>query len=813
MSFRLLIFALLLIIKDSLTCASLVAAEEEVFFSEDSLNIKITCLDESIVHIQVCPKNQNMRQSLVVDDSNFYYWGGQIKDENEKRLLMTSSLIVSYDKIKKTITFVDRKNGEIILSETSRILDPISILGDNAYQLTQTFKLSDNEAIYGLGQYQNGYLNYRGKTVNLVQANREIANPVLVSSSNYVLYWDNYSKTVFSEKGGLATFSSEIGDGIDYYFIYGTSMKEAMAKFRKLTGDVPMLPKSSFGLWVSRERYKTFQEVIDVVAEYRKRKIPLDNVVQDWLYWGEKYTQWNSMTFNPKTHPNPQKTIEKLHRDYNVKFALSVWPGFGKDTQIYQKLDSANVLFDAETWAGYKVVDIYNPIAQKVYWNYLYQGLYTKGVDIWWLDGTEPAFIGGLYQNTQEKAMKKAGLTYWGPIHRYLNTYSLELSKMMFNNLRRLSNKRISILTRSAFAGQQKYATTTWSGDIYASWNVLKKQIPAGLNLCMTGLPYWTTDIGGFRVKSQEKKGGGGTGELSDYFEQTNADDGGYIRGLSDSAYLELYTRWFQYGAFNPIFRVHGTEVPREIWHFGAPGTPFYDAQCDMIRLRYSLLSYIYSMAWSVTRNRTILMRPLALDFSNDRAVRNDASSYMFGDALLVHPITFPMYYNRSGRISEINTLVPIYLPQHTGTYWYDFNSDFIFEGGDTIKYDAPLSVLPLFVKGGTILPINTPAQFATEDNNQEIEIRIYTGENAKFILYEDDNETFDYEKNIYNEIEISWNEQLQELRFSGIRGKRKPLLKHRTFYIKVIKPVEMRQVEIYRSKVIYENSELRIKI
>lgn len=793
---------------------SVVGGRERLLsFCEDSLSVNISCLTEHIIHVQVFPCNHTMKGSLIVNDQTFRYEDYELENEGKERVIKTPSLIVLYDTKKKAVVFKDRKTGKVILHESSRSFKPVDILGEKSFHVKQAFRLSKDEALYGLGQYQEGYLNYRDKEVKLVQANREIANPVLVSSSNYIIFWDNYSKTLFSGKNNEASFSSEVGDGVSYYFIYGASMKQATAHFLQLTGVSPMLPKSSFGLWVSKERYKTFKELEDVVCNYRKRNIPLDNIVQDWQYWGDNAASWNSMTFNPKTHPQPLENINKLHQKYRVKLALSVWPGVGKDTEIYQKLDSVGALFNAPTWAGYKVVDIYNPIAQKIYWDYLYRGLYTKGVDTWWMDGTEPAFTGGLYQKTQEEAMKKAGMTYWGPIHRYLNTYSLALSKMMFDNLRKVSDKRVSILTRSAFAGQQKYSTITWSGDIYASWNVFRKQIPAGLNLCMTGLPYWTTDIGGFRVKSQEKQGGGGTGELDGSFENINSNDGGYVKGLSDSAYLELYTRWFQYGAFNPIFRVHGTEIPREIWHFGEPGTPYYDAQCDMIRLRYSLLSYIYSMAWKVTNKKAILMRPLVLDFPEDKNVRDDATSYMFGDALLVHPVTFPMYYNRKGKIKNVNTTVSVYLPKCAGKYWYDFNSRSVYRGGAKINYNAPLNILPLFVKAGTIIPINSPSQFATENSNQEMEIRVYSGADAEFVLYEDDNETFNYEMGLYNEIVITWNEKQHKLTLSEVKGKHAPLHSTRTFNIKLINPTDKGQTEEQTVKVLYKNKKQEVQL
>lgn len=785
-----------------------------MMWEEDSVVFSISCLDEEIIHVHVYPKLQKQQKSLVVDDSTFLFSNYHVKQSVNERILETDRLKICYDKQAKTIAFIDKKTNGLLLMDKARSFIPIEVMGDKAYSVIQHFTISKEEALYGLGQFQNGTLNYRGKQVKLVHANREIASPVLLSSKKYLIYWDNYSKIIFSDTSSETTFRSEVGDGASYYFVYGESMQKTMSNYQYLTGPVPMLPKSAYGFWVSRERYRSFDELTSVVAEYRKREIPMDNIVQDWQYWGEPAELWNSMEFNPVHFDHPKEVIDRLHTDYKVKLALSVWPGVGKNTAIYKTMDSLGVLFDVPTWNGYKVIDIYHPEAQKNYWNYLYKGLYTKGVDSWWMDATEPSFKDGLYQDKQEEWTKKAGMTYIGPFHRYLNTYSLVLAKTMYQNLRKVSDKRVSILTRSAFAGQQKYSTITWSGDIYASWNVFRNQIPAGLNLCLTGIPYWTTDIGGFRVKSQDKPGGGASGEISTYSSSEKvSQDGGYSKGLDDPAYLELYTRWFQYGAFNPIFRIHGTEVPREIWYFGEPGTPCYDAQVKMINLRYSLLSYIYSTAWQVTSQGTIIMKPLVMDFTDDRKVYGNADSFMFGDALLVHPVTSPMYYDREGKIEPLNTKISIYLPDHNGQYWYDFNSDNVYKAGTDIWYNAPLETIPLFVKGGSILPRNKPAQYATADTNCEMDIVIYAGNSARFVLYEDDNETFKYENGQYNTIEIIWNEKSKEIIFSEVKGNLKPILDKRIFNIKLI-DVDNKNTRIEKNKQItYINKAVRLKL
>jgi alpha-D-xyloside xylohydrolase len=795
------IFTVLLILPFKGLCTN----KKQGFRIEDGSSVvSVTCLDGRTVHVQAYPKYQAQKESMVVDDSQFIFPDFKVISDKEKTALQTDLLRVEYDNKTKNISFFDKKTGKQILTERSRAFEPIEILNDKAYSISQAFSLYPDEAIYGLGQYQEGILNYRGQKANLVHANREIANPVLLSTNNYLIYWDNYSKTRFSDNQDGATFWSEVGDGISYYFIYGENMSDAIAGFRNLTGQAPMLPKSAFGFWMSKERYRSFDELTGVVAEYRKRNIPLDNIVQDWQYWGRDNKLWNSMEFNPGIgFDHPKEVIDDLHNKYNVKLTLSVWPGVGPATRIYQSLDSVGALFDVPTWAGYKVVDIYNPKAQNIYWKYLCAGLYSKGVDSWWMDAAEPSFKEGQYQDRQEYWSKQAGMTSIGTFARYLNTYSLVLSKILYNNLRNESNKRVSILTRSAFAGQQKYGTSTWSGDIYASWDVFKKQIPAGLNLCMTGIPYWTTDIGGFIVKKHDPKASTGLEAVTD--EQTS----GYEKGLQDPAYLELYTRWFQYAVFNPMFRAHGTDVPREIWHFGEPGTPFYDAQLDMINLRYSLLSYIYSDSWKVTSQGGTMMRALAMDFTSDKKVYDNAGGFMFGDALLVYPVTKPMYYDRNGKTEKPNTTISLYLPKHDGRFWYDLNSDKCYPAGTIITYNVPLNTIPVFAKAGTIVPRDQAAQYATAGDNSVMDIIIYSGKDATFTLYEDDYETYDYEKGLYSIIDIKWDEKKRELTFMAPKGELSPKMQSRTFNLKVYSPKTNGTATKSEKSVTYLNKEV----
>lgn len=757
---------------------------------DDSLQIQVSSPQDKVIHIQVTPVGTKVKESLIVPTKgNTSSSHSKILETEELISLQTQYITATYSYKNKNIRFTDTQHKTVLLQEQARTFVPQTIAGETVWQIKQTFKLHANEALYGLGQYQEGIMNYRGKKAKLVQANMEIVNPFLLSTQPYGILWDNYSKTLFEDNENGASFWSEVADAIDYYFVYGTDMKDVVAGYHQLTGKVPMFPKSAFGYWQSKERYKSFDELTEVVKEYRKRRISLDNIVQDWEYWGDR-DHWNSLKFDTTHFNHPTEIIRQLHDRYNVSLMLSVWPGFGKKTDIYKDMEKIGALFDEPTWAEYKVMDIYNPQAQQLFWDHLYKGLYRAGVDSWWMDATEPSFKEGFTQDKQEEKTKSAGQTYLGSFHRYLNVYSLFLSKIMYENLRKQSDKRVTLLTRSAFAGQQQYGTAVWSGDITASWDVFRKQLPAGLNLCMSGIPYWTTDIGGF-------------------FATTKGSP--YTKGLADPSYKELYLRWFQQGVFSPIFRAHGSNIPREVWQFGEPGDPFYDGLVKMIDLRYSLLSYIYSSAWQITANSQLMMRGLVMDFPDDKKVHNMADAYMFGPSLLVKPITKPMYYTAEGAISHPDTEESVYLPEHAGNYWFDFNTGQVYTGGKTISYHTPLDVIPVFIKAGSILPINKVVQYVGERKEEELEIRIYGGADADFELYEDDNKTYAYENGLYSLIRFHWDDQHKRL---NIYDKEGSFLEYpqRSFRVKLYLPQENGQNGPALEKLIrYENKNITI--
>jgi len=513
------------------------------------------------------------------------------------------------------IQYFDSGNRTILKERGRPSFAPTGIEREKAaYSIQQKFKLCADEGVYGLGQQQLGVMNYRGRTVKIVQANTKAVTPMLVSTAGYGIFWDNYSKTIFDDSGGETSFWSEVADNIDYYFFYGPTIDEEIARYRQLTGEAPMYGKWAYGYWQSKEHYATRDELLGIAGEYRRRRIPIDNIVQDWNYWGNN-DNWGGMIFDENKYPRPGEMIDQLHRQ-NFHLMISIWAGLGPSSAIYKEMEKRGYLFPTVGWAGFKYFDVYNPAATDLYWKYANEGLFSKGVDGWWMDSTEPDIVNALTQESEEFEMKRERDNHLGSFARYLNTYSLLDTDAIYKNQRKETDrKRVYILTRSTFAGQQRAAATTWSGDIGASWDVYKKQIAAGVNHSMSGIPYWTFDIGGYSLGCQ---------------------GGVFMNGGKDPAYQELYTRMFQFGAFSPIFRSHGSETPREIWEFGeyAPVLEKYD------NLRYRLLPYIYSLGWQATHSGYTIMRGLAMDFASDRKSYSIGDQYMFGPAIMVAPVT-----------------------------------------------------------------------------------------------------------------------------------------------------------------------------
>ena len=585
------------------------------------LNVKVQFYAQGIVRVVKWPAGGTSEKlSLSVLQKTLPDLDVHVEESAAVVTLSSGKVTLQLSKSDGSIQYLDSSNRALLKEQGQPIFTPSQIAREtSAFSVQQNFKLSADEGVYGLGQQQLGVMNYRGRTVKIVQANTKAVTPVLVSTAGYGIFWDNYSKTIFDDSGSTTSFWSEVADNIDYYFFYGPTIDQEIAGYRQLTGEAPMYGKWAYGYWQSKEHYATRDELLTIAREYRERRIPVDNIVQDWNYWGNN-DNWGGMIFDESRYPRPKEMIDLLHQQ-NFHLMISIWAGLGPASKIYQDMDSRGYLFPTVGWAGFKYFDVYNPAATDLYWKYASEGLFSRGVDAWWMDSTEPDMVNALTQDAQEYEMKRVRDNHLGTFARYLNSYSLLDTDAIYKNQRKETDrKRVYILTRSTFAGQQRAAATTWSGDIGASWDVYKNQIAAGVNHSMSGIPYWTFDIGAYSLGCQ---------------------GGVFMNGGKDPAYQELYARMFQLGAFSPIFRAHGSETPREIWEFGeyTPVLVKYD------NLRYRLLPYIYSLGWQVTHNGYTIMRGLPMDFTSDHQTYSINDQYMFGPAIMVSPVTKYMYH------------------------------------------------------------------------------------------------------------------------------------------------------------------------
>lgn len=573
-------------------------------------------------------------------------------------------------------------------------------------------------------------------------------------------------------------FSSEAGEKIDYYFVYGKNMDEVVSGYRQVTGKATMLPKWALGFWQSRERYKTQEEILQTVQEFRKRKIPLDNIVLDWSYWKED--AWGSQEFDPARFPDPKGMLEQLHKKYHTHFMISVWPKFYEGISTYKMFDEKNWLYRQNIenrqrdWIGQGYVstfyDAFQPDARKLFWNIINRKLFSLGVDAWWLDATEPDILSNASIDERKQLMNPTAI---GPATQYFNTYSLVNAKGIYEGQRAAKpDQRVYILTRNANAGIQRYAAAAWSGDISARFDELERQIPAGLNLSLSGIPWWTTDIGGFFVE--------------DKYDQPDP------KGADLEEWRELNARWFQYGAFCPIFRSHGQYPYREIFNIAPEKSEVYQSMLYYSRLRYKLMPYIYSLAGKTYHDDYTVMRALPMDFSADTAVLNIKDQYMFGPSLLVNPV-----YHYKARKRRL------YLPAGSG--WYDFYTHRYYTGGQYIEADAPLQRMPLYVKEGAILPLGPDIQYTDERPADTISLQVYTGKDASFVLYEDENINYAYEKGRFINIPVRWDESARTLTIGAQEGSFPGMLKKRYFRIEYIHPgktkKENRGLVVYNGK------------
>ena len=737
-----------------------------VVFAQD---VKVEFITPSIVHIVkglptktlvITAQPENVQCSMV---------NGQWK---------SSDLTVKQD-AQGNLTFLTAK-GKLLLKEKDC----------NVAEARQTFILDKDEAVYGLGTIQDGKMNRRGTKKRMEQSNLEDFQNVLQSIKGWGLYWENYSPTLFEDNAQGMTFDAEVGEGIDYYFMYGGSADGVIAQMRYLTGDVPMFPLWTYGYWQSKERYKTARETESIVDRYRQLNVPLDGIIQDWQYWGSNYL-WNAMDFLSEDFSNGKQMIDNVHKKH-AHFMISIWASFGPMTRQFRELEKIGCLLPFETWpqsgishvwppmrdypSGVKVYDAFHPEARNIYWKYL-KKLYDYGCDAWWMDSTDPDFF-----NPRESDY--AHKVYGGTWRSQRNAFPLETVRGIYQSQRKDDRgKRIFIMTRSSFAGQQHYGSNMWSGDVNSSWDMLRKQVPAGLSFTLTGNPNFNTDIGGFFCSSYNTKGSGSAPR--------------------NPQFQELYVRWMQYGLFCPVFRSHGADAPREIWQFGKKGEPVYDAIEKMIRLRYRLIPYLYSTAWQVTSNNDSYMRPLFADFATDKKVWNMTDEFMFGRNILACPIVDPQYteekvirtnamtgWDRNLAVDSLQSTVDFtasktavkYLPK--GAVWYDYWTNQKYQGGRTVTLETSFDRVPMFVRAGSILPLGPEMQYVGEKAWDQLEIRVYPGANGSFVLYEDEGDGYNYEKGAYSTITFSWNDKARQLTIGARKGDFPGLLKSRQFTI-----------------------------
>jgi len=658
--------------------------------------------------------------------------------------------------------------GELLTTDGYRSLRPVEVNGEKTFHAEVSFSIyGSHEGFYGLGQHQAGVWNYRGETVDLSQENTNIAIPLLVSTNGYGIFWNNSSRSRVNNRFVHALYvSAEVADRVDYYFIYGPEPDQIIGRYRELTGEVPLFGRWAYGFWQCKNKYQSQKELETVAAKYRAEHIPVDNIVQDWFWWvtmGEM--KWNA------NYPDPQELIDTLHKEH-FHLMVSIWPYFRPGSATYDEFDKKG-WFVAKTVSpsfhpvGQALYDATNPEARKQYWANANTALFQKGVDAWWLDTDEPETEG------REDNLLVMNKMFLGSGARFANVYPLFHSQGVSDGQRAASDeKRVFILSRSAYAGSQRYGVTAWSGDVLSDWVTFQRQIPAGLNYSMSGMPYWTTDIGGFI-------------------------SGG---NLNDPKFRELFVRWFQFGAFSPIFRVHGTRNPdeNELWSYGPEDEKIL---VDFDTLRYRLMPYIYSEAWQVTNNHGTLMRPLVMDWREDVEAQNTGDEYLFGPAILVSPVYTQGVSSRT-----------VYLPKAT---WYDFWTGEKVEGGKRIQADAPLEKLPLFVRAGSIVPMGPKMEWATEKPADPIELRIYGGADGDFNFYEDENDSYRYEKGAHATIALHWDNGAKTLTIGAREGGFPGMLAQHTFRLVVVGKghgVGIQESEAAEATVVYKGEKMAVR-
>lgn len=758
--------------------------------------IEIQVYSPSIIRVLKAPQGHTFtKESLSVikkpQKASF-----SINQEGDVVAVKTDKVKIDIHTKTGNISFKNIGNAILLREKAEATFTAFNDAGSKTFTVAQTFTLDNDEAIYGLGQQQQGKMSQRNVKLNMIQGNTDDYIPFFVSSKGYGLFWDNYSPTIFEDNQNGTSFKSDVGECVDYYFMNGGNADGVIACMRDLTGQAPMFPLWTYGFWQSKERYKSQDELVNVVKKYRELGVPLDGIIQDWQYWGNNYL-WNAMEFLNAEFYDPQKMVNDVH-NLNAHMIISIWNSFGPMTKPYRELDKIGALMNFYTWpqsgsekwpprkdypSGVRVYDPYNPAARDIYWKFLNDGIFKLGMDGWWLDSSEPDHHDFKPEDLDNK-------TYMGSFRKVRNAFPLMTVGGLWQHQRPISNdKRVFILTRSAFAGQQRYGANTWSGDVVASWAALHNQISAGLNFSLCAIPHWNSDIGGFFLWD-------------------------FKNPLQNPDYRELHARWIQFGTFCPMMRSHGEGAPREIYQFGKKGEKIYDSDEKYINLRYSLLPYIYSTSWDVTTNNSTFMRALVMDFAADKQVLDINDEFMFGKSLLVCPVTKPMY-NKDGKEDySVTKSREVYLPK--GSEWVDFWTGEKMGGGQKISKETPLDIIPLYVKAGSILPFGPKVQYATEKTWDNLEIRVYEGANGEFTLYEDENDNYNYEKGAYSTITFKWDNAKKTLTIGERKGSFPGMLNQRKFNVVLVDKSKGAGIEassIFNKEIVYTGKKQVVKL
>ncbi|MCR5503937.1 MAG: glycoside hydrolase family 31 protein [Lachnospiraceae bacterium] len=626
----------------------------------------------------------------------------------------------------------------------------------SAYHTRLNLIFDEEEALFGMGQHEEGYHSLRGNCIYLNQANRTIAIPMFVSVKGYGIFVNTLSPAIFQDTPETTSIYTEADPEMDFFFMNGEGMDGVIRKFRMITGKAAMLPKWAFGYIQSQERYETQKEILEVAGKYREKGIGLDCIVLDWMSWEDGH--WGQKSFDAARFPDPSAMIDELHKEH-IHFMISIWPNMNGCTDNFREFKEKGLLLPESD-----LYDPFDPEGRKLYWKQTDEGIFRHGNDAFWCDNSEPLCPEWTKDVRPENPKNYEEYCSFVSNHiplTKLNAYGLFHAMGIWEGWRASGDpRRVVNLTRSGTAGQQRYGTILWSGDISASWETLEKQIAAGLHFCASGMPYWTLDIGAFFVKNG----------VQWYW------NGKYDLGEKDPAYCELFVRWYEWGAFLPVFRGHGTDVRRELWNFDRKEASFYQAILDANRRRYELMPYIYSLAAAVHFEDALIMRPLSFAFSDDGNTWDIFDQYLFGDALMICPVTKPMYFGtekeEEAREEETEKSGAgkcsrrVYLPGKTD--WYDLYTDRRYKGGQWIEADAPLERIPVFVKAGSLIPM-AKAALSVEEQEKDITIHIYPGADARFMLYEDSGDGYGYEKGEYSFTEYSWNDEKKTLSVNGI--------------------------------------------